>query len=330
MSTPLMRVCAVKGMSVAPESSRSRRLKRSLARTTIERPSGVSSARLESCAASASCSSVTPGSGRNSAACRLPSVIVPVLSSSSVEQSPAASTARPDRASTLCCTRRSMPAMPIAESSAPIVVGMRHTSSAASTMHVLARLRVHGERLQRGHGDQEDDGEARQEDVERDLVGRLLARGPLDERDHAVEEARARLLRHAHDDLVGEDARAAGDRGAVAARLADHGSRLAGDRRLVDGGDALDDLSVGRDELPGRDHDHVAERQTAGRDVLEAAVLAATVSDRLGARAAKRLGLGLAPALGHRLREVREQHREPEPRGDGPGEHGRARGWRAR
>ena len=50
-----------------------------------------------------------------------------------VEQSPAASTARPDMASTLCCTRRSMPAMPMAESSAPMVVGMRHTSSATST-----------------------------------------------------------------------------------------------------------------------------------------------------------------------------------------------------
>ena len=46
--------------------------------------------------------------------------------------------ARPDIASTLCCTRRSMPAMPIAESSAPIVVGMRHTSSATSTMIVCS------------------------------------------------------------------------------------------------------------------------------------------------------------------------------------------------
>ena len=64
---------------------------------------------------------------------RLPSVIVPVLSSSSVSTSPAASTARPDIASTLCCTRRSMPAMPIAESSPPIVVGIRQTSSAIST-----------------------------------------------------------------------------------------------------------------------------------------------------------------------------------------------------
>ena len=66
----------------------------------------------------------------NSLAWRFPRVIVPVLSSSSVETSPAASTARPDIASTLRCTSRSMPAMPIAERSAPMVVGMRHTSSA--------------------------------------------------------------------------------------------------------------------------------------------------------------------------------------------------------
>jgi hypothetical protein len=60
-------------------------------------------------------------------------VIVPVLSSSSVEQSPAASTARPDMASTLRRTIRSMPAMPMAESRPPIVVGARHTNSATST-----------------------------------------------------------------------------------------------------------------------------------------------------------------------------------------------------
>jgi hypothetical protein len=39
--------------------------------------------------------SVTPGAGMNSVAMRLPSVIVPVLSSSSTSTSPAASTARP-------------------------------------------------------------------------------------------------------------------------------------------------------------------------------------------------------------------------------------------
>ena len=69
-------------------------------------------------------------------ACRFPMVIVPVLSSSSVLTSPAASTARPDMASTLRCTSRSMPAMPIADSSAPIVVGISATTSATSVTRV--------------------------------------------------------------------------------------------------------------------------------------------------------------------------------------------------
>ncbi len=69
----------------------------------------------------------------NCDACRLPRVIVPVLSSSSVLTSPAASTARPDMASTLCWIRRSMPAIPMAESRPPIVVGIRQTSSDTST-----------------------------------------------------------------------------------------------------------------------------------------------------------------------------------------------------
>ena len=57
-STPDIRVCAVNGderrRAAARPASRSRRPYRSLASTTIERPSGVSSARLDSCAASAS------------------------------------------------------------------------------------------------------------------------------------------------------------------------------------------------------------------------------------------------------------------------------------
>ncbi len=129
---PLIRVCAVNGMKLAPSGamSRPRMPYFSLASTTIERPSGVSSDREESCAASASSSSLTPATGMNSAACRLPSVIVPVLSNSSVSTSPAASTARPDLASTLKRIRRSIPAMPMAESSAPIVVGISVTNRA--------------------------------------------------------------------------------------------------------------------------------------------------------------------------------------------------------
>ena len=95
---------------------------------------------LDSWAASASCSGVTPPTGMNSLACRLPMVIVPVLSSSSVLTSPAASTARPDRASTFRWTSRSMPAMPIADSSAPIVVGISATSSATRTTRLCGAL----------------------------------------------------------------------------------------------------------------------------------------------------------------------------------------------
>ncbi len=108
-----------------------------LASTTIERPSGVSSASEANCAASARSASDTPGIGTNAAAWRLPSVIVPVLSSSSTSTSPEASTARPERASTLRRTSRSMPAIPIALSSAPIVVGMSAISSAISTVIVM-------------------------------------------------------------------------------------------------------------------------------------------------------------------------------------------------
>ena len=126
-----MRVGAEKGMKVwsAPRS-RSRMSKRSLARTTIERPSGVSSASEASWAASATSCSLCPPTGKKSEAIRLPRVMVPVLSSSRVCTSPAASTARPLMASTLRWTRRSMPAMPMADSRAPMVVGIRHTSSA--------------------------------------------------------------------------------------------------------------------------------------------------------------------------------------------------------
>ncbi len=128
---PDMRVVAENGTnSCGPARSRSRMLKRSLANTTMERPSGVSSAREASCAASATSSSVCPLAGKKPEAMRLPSVMVPVLSRRRVCTSPAASTARPLMASTLRCTSRSMPAMPMAERRAPIVVGMRQTRSA--------------------------------------------------------------------------------------------------------------------------------------------------------------------------------------------------------
>ena len=102
------------------------------------RPSGVSSASDESWAASASVFSSTPGAGKKSDAWRLPRVMVPVLSSSNTSTSPAASTARPLVAMTLAPSIRLMPATPMADSRPPMVVGIRQTSSATSTVTVTA------------------------------------------------------------------------------------------------------------------------------------------------------------------------------------------------
>ena len=57
-------------------------------------------------------------------------VIVPVLSRSSVSMSPASSTALPLLAMMLAMSARSMPAIPIAASKAPMVVGIKQTRSA--------------------------------------------------------------------------------------------------------------------------------------------------------------------------------------------------------
>ena len=178
---------------------------------------------------------------------------MPVLSSSSTSTSPDASTARPESARTLRRTRRSMPAIPIAESRAPIVVGISATRSAirvATEAAVLGELR---HRAQHDDDRQEDDRQPREQDVEGDLVRRLAALGALDQRDHPVEEALAGLLGDLDHDPVREHLGAAGDRAAVAPGLADHGRGLAGDRRLVDRGDPLDHGAVAGDDLPRSD-----------------------------------------------------------------------------
>ena len=69
-STPDMRVCAVKGTNLACNAaiSRPRNPYFSLANTTMDRPSGVSSASEDNCAASAISEGLTPLAGVNSAA----------------------------------------------------------------------------------------------------------------------------------------------------------------------------------------------------------------------------------------------------------------------
>ena len=216
----------------------------------MERPSGVSSGRDANCAASASIASLMPESGAKSVAWRLPSVIVPVLSRNSVWASPAASTARPDIASVVLhqtvhtgdADRRQQAAN-----------GRRDETDQQRDQHEdrLRRTRVDRERLQRDDGDQEDDRQPRQQDVQRDLVRRLLSFGALDERNHAVEKVSPGLAVT----WAGSSRTCSGAAGhcrTIAARFADDRRRFTSNRALVHRRDAFDDVAVGRNDLAGR------------------------------------------------------------------------------
>ena len=184
-------------------------------------------------------------------------------------------------------------------------------------------------RLQRDDDEQEDQRQYRQQDVQRDLVRRLLALRALDERDHSIQERVPGIRRHAHLDPVRDDARAASDGRPVAARLADDRRRLAGDRRFVDRSHALDDLAVGGNELSGLHHDDVVLAQARRGHLLDLPAGGQPVRHGLRSRLAQCVRLRLAAALSHRFGEVGEQHREPEPEGDLACEEGAARASRS-
>ena len=192
-SRPLMRVGAVNGneraLAAAPCRGRGCRTspwpaRRSSGPPASRRPARPAARRRRVRARS------TPGTGMNSVAMRLPRVMVPVLSSSRVSTSPAASTARPDMASTLNLSSRSMPAMPMAESRPPMVVGIRQTNSAPSTRTRHGAAGIGGEAREGDDRDHEDERQAGEQDGQRDLVRRLPALGAFDHGDHAVEEGR--------------------------------------------------------------------------------------------------------------------------------------------
>jgi len=151
-----------------------------------------------------------------------------------------------------------------------------------------------------------------EDDGQRDLVRRLLTARPFDQRDHLVEEALTRLGRDLDHDVVGEDTSAASHARMIAARLPDHGSTLAGDCRLVDPGHALDDLSVGRDDLPCLDQHEITGAEFCRGDQLAdvAGKVVKTKGRSIGSGRAKTIGLGFAPRFGKRRGEVCEQDGE--------------------
>ena len=102
------------------------------ANSTVDFPSGVVSFKDAIHAYFTRSVSSTPSILIKSLANLFPNVIVPVLSKIIVSTSPHASTAFPDSAITLNLVTRSIPAIPIALSNAPIVVGIKHTVNATN------------------------------------------------------------------------------------------------------------------------------------------------------------------------------------------------------
>jgi hypothetical protein len=113
----------------------------------------------------------------------------------------------------------------------------------------LDGLVVDGHGLQRDHRDKQDQRQPGDQDVERYLVRCLLPARALDERDHPVKEGLAGARGDLDRDAVGQDDCTVRDRAAVPAGLADLRGGLAGDRGLVNDGDAFDDVSVAGNDL---------------------------------------------------------------------------------
>ena len=227
VSTPLIRVCALKGTKCALSSfmSRPRMPYFSLASTTIERPSGVSSASEESCAASASSRASMPASGDELR--RLP-----------VAERDRSGLVEKQRIDVACRLHRSARHGKDVEAHQPIHAGDSDRRKKRSNRrrdkrdeerdkrkHRDGPAGIGGKAWDRRDGHHEDQCHSCKKDIQRDFVRRLLALRALHERDHAVKEGRALRRGDPYLDPVGDDNSAAGDGRAVAARFADDRAR---------------------------------------------------------------------------------------------------------
>ena len=172
-----------------------------------------------------------------------------------------------------------MPAMPMADSNAPIVVGIRQTSNDTSTMPVTPLLvsalvlSTPGcwalEKIASGCRVATASTKMIVSDASRmfsaisfGVFCRLAPSTSAIIRSMKLSPGFCVIV---DDDAVGQHLGAAGDRGPVTAGLANHRCRLAGDGRLVDAGDAVDDVAVAGDRLAGLDDDEVALQELRSR-----------------------------------------------------------------
>ena len=167
--------------------------------------------------------------------------------------------------------------------------------------------------LQRHADQQENHRQRRQQDGQRDFVGRLLALRPFHQRNHPVQKSLAGIDRDANGDLVRQHARAAGDGAAVPAALANDRGRFARDGRFVHRGRPFDHIAVGGDDFGGAHQDDVSFAEIGGVHLLKLPVFPNAPGLGLDARFAQGLGLGFAAPFRHRFGKIGKQDRKPQP-----------------
>jgi len=180
-------------------------------------------------------------------------------------------------------------------------------------------------RQERGADHEKDDRETGQQNAQCNLVRSFLPSCAFHHRDHAFKKAVTWLRRHAHHQPIRKQASTAGDGAAVTAGLAHHGRALAGHCAFVHRSDAFEDLAIRGQHIAGLHQVQIASPESAGGCSLDAAIRpVAGAHDLPGLRIppgpAQRIRLCFAAPFRQRLREVGEQHREPEPACNGQGE----------
>ncbi|MNL10623.1 hypothetical protein D3C87_1314300 [compost metagenome] len=182
-----------------------------------------------------------------------------------------------------------------------------------------------GEWLQGHHDQQEDQGQADQQDIERHFVRSFLPFGAFDQSNHAVQRRLAGIGGDLHQQPVRHQPCVAGNGRTVATGLANHRRRFTGNRRFVDRRDAFDHLTVTGDHLPRFDAHHIAFAQVGGGHHLKAAVAGFAPGAEAFAAGLEAVGAGLATTFGQGFGEVGKQHGEPQPHRDLRGDESRHR-----
>jgi len=202
-----------------------------------------------------------------------------------------------------------MPAMPIADNSAPIVVGIRADQQRDQVCDIDTGVEIGRHGRHRRDDDDKDQSQYGEQDGEGNFIGGLLSFRPFHQPNHAIEEAFPRVGDRADEQPVRDQLGASRYRGEyVGAGLLHDGRRLPRDGGFIDIGRTLDHLAVGRDKLRLVHPENIPLPDSGRGRQLELPCGLDAFRREFRLRPTQRGGLCFASAFGKRLRSVCEPH----------------------